>query len=397
MIEINKQVNKYISELMDDSEFIDFIENKSIIRVIDAKPGAGKTTVIQLLKGIKVLAVPTRALVNQLAKGDNCIGVLGGDSGDHEISRIRGIDPDACVTIVSTYDMTPNCIDILNDLDHDFQLVVDEFHCVAGEAAYRKAACKSIYGLFKRNKPILISGTVNHDTLNSMENAGMKVSLCSVTVKGTKQPAIHYSLIKVQFAADSIIQYLGSLGKKETAIVFVNDIKAINRVSDHCKHRGISHLVYTANSQQSPECMEFITTGDASKYQVILCTSALIQGVSIYTKITHALIVDTFYGSHPDKCVQFIYRMRNNTPKITHYRVGKEKNVPAKLGKHSDIITSIISGSKRCTPPKDEFDSVVFRHDLLFASAALNIPLSTKLFDDFGCKYVKNYGRIDTK
>lgn len=396
---LKKDVFNYATELLSDNDFNNFITASLYQRVIIGTPGIGKTTLIQSLKGIKLVAAPTRALAIQLISG-GCLGVMGksGALEEYPIENIKQLNKGDDCTIVCTFDMAPIVAEELAKRFLKFELIIDEFHCIAGEASYRMPACSNLYKLIKTKKAILISGTVNPDTLDAMEQFGAKIKVLHLTRMNRQNMRVEWHRQGKAGEIDHIAYFIDKLPLNKSGIVFINCEKSIEAMMRKCKDMNISALAYTKTTQESKACKTFLESGDASPYRVVFCTSALVQGVSITSHIDYALIVDNFYGTAPDKIVQFIYRMRNNTPHVLHIRKNRETSVDIsidaitkKIAIENELAVTYRDLMKKKSHDRNgvdkEFLEIVDRHDILMNGACDNANLATILFEEFGCDY----------
>lgn len=289
--------------------------------LIKSPTGSGKTT--SFVNGAKELtpdnpsryylfAVPTQALVDQIAVNESILGVRG--SIESIFKKVQAYHQAGKRVIVVTYDMASTTVDMLRRIKpfSSFSLIIDEYHNLIYGFNYRRQAIEELYKLRTLVKGYIgLSGTPD-DVLKSDFDKEVHIE-----TDYSKAPCSMWGAITYQSKNDeeaSLIQLLkqkAESGRK--LLVFIQNKDMIIRIRKILTKEGIKTRTVTSDSKKHNPAYKTIVEQSRfpEEIQVLLTTTVLSDGISILNENTDYECIAVCSMQSPNFNVAMIRQMSN--------------------------------------------------------------------------------------
>ncbi|PAV29258.1 hypothetical protein CIL05_12745 [Virgibacillus profundi] len=295
----------YEHETINITDFVSKNDAKQLLDrneklLVDSPTGSGKTTAfINAMKELAaedvsesnffILAVPTIALVDQLAKKHNLLPVK---SGDRTMFKSKGTlhnyTEKGNRVVVSTYDMTSRIVKFLrNEYNHfRFSITVDEIHKFVTDynKGYRYLAVRSLEGVSKEFEVVSyigLSGTPDEVYKNQFDKV--------IEFKKNNQasPAKSFRVFTYKDRKNEM-PYLIQLIKAYVLLadarllVFIQSKKAIKEIESVLNKNKIKAVSLTSDNKDKGMYKQLVEQETVNEdVQVILSTTVIADGINI--------------------------------------------------------------------------------------------------------------------
>ena len=305
------QAKRYVSEGIE--ELCQVIENNQRT-IIKAETGTGKTTAIvndfknRYPESRMILLAPLTAIVDQLRsayKNTDIVFLTGRDNAEmHRKARFSKF-------IVATYEQGAKHLKDEKKFDYIF---VDEVHQLFLANEYKTEVITDLNTSILKNenaKIIGLTGTPN----NLFRNLGFHI--CNIKTSATENVdlKVRYTNAKVH---QIVLNHIKAYGKAERYIFRVNEIQTINDLKNTLKRefkyreREIIVLHSTSEIKNSDAFKKLVSKGVFSKsIKVVLTTSIIDEGLSIYDKFYHSVFIETSFSPKAEPIKQYFARFRD--------------------------------------------------------------------------------------
>lgn len=382
--ELTVNVFKYLSECK-AQVFKVFDKEKRVL--LDAPTGTGKTFSIfdyANVSGKRLLfAVPTRPLVDQIAKEYNAYAVKGGLPSE-EMKAVLETAKEKKV-VVSTYDQVKRLIDgfdCVNDL-----LVIDESHNLVNHDFRKLNACEPVFqaaAMFEHC--IIISGTPNpffeclpnpFKRLRVNRSEKKDISLKPVFLE-TRKERLQYVLDQLTINREGPLQAVRLNNRDQL------DILEKMLIRNGFKPHEISKIYNRSELETDSNYLDIINKGALHPdVKILLSTCKINEGINLSNQIRKIYIIDEIC---PDAIIQFIGRFRK-AETLEVYFLCKEKTT-GNRETYQDIFGQLVGYSMAM---QKEFEAIRERETI---SHRLGLDLSICLDRPHGAT-VRNDGSID--
>lgn len=269
--------------------------------LVDSPTGSGKTT--SFLNAFKesqdssnhyyIFSVPTITLTEQCAIKEGVMGVKGQTK--DLFHKINTYIKKQNRVFVSTYDMTPVLIDMLQTMNEplkiSYTLVVDEMHKFVTDydKGYRyEAVCHLNVAGKKARSFVGLSGTIDDIYKNDFDKVihidnGNPASPCKEFVV--------YTYKKQKEALAELIKLIEIWSTKRRLLVFIQSKEKMMMIRDALRQNGINVRTISADSKKNPTYRQLVENETIEEnVQVVLSTSVIADGVNIKNSLEWEVI-----------------------------------------------------------------------------------------------------------
>lgn len=263
------------------------------------KVGCGGTTLAIESKEPYIVCVPFQSLVkNKIAQYPNdrytgeLLGVLEGVT-DYDIKRyLKRVD---LPKIIVTYDSLPKVLRVVNP--EDYNLLVDEYHILLTQYAFRSEAIDGVLKNFKRFKNYcFMTATPIEEEFILPELRGIRVE----RYDWDDTLNIQVTTVKCENVKASTCKLINSFlsGKVEgNAYIFVNSVKFIKEIVKGLKLSSENTRVIYSRFNNTNVGIPRGEVNDAPK-KINLLTSTCFEGCDIYDEEGKTFIVSDEHKTH---------------------------------------------------------------------------------------------------
>lgn len=262
--------------------------------LVDSPTGSGKTSSFikamlekekKQVKGRKqkhfyIFAVPTRALVKQIAK-DHKITHFQGEDNSRLFNRFLESVYKGKRVFVATYDKVDWLTAVIegNSPYNIFSIVVDEYHKLVNDLHYRKKAINGMLATTERAKNfIALSGTIHDIDKNSFDEV--------ITVKGGKRsPNKYLTIYEYENNTDSkaeLVEIVKGRLQHNRLLIYLQSKEEIKRLVELLRSRGVKAAGLDSNEKDS-DIYKHITDNSQipNEIDVLVTTSVIADGINI--------------------------------------------------------------------------------------------------------------------
>lgn len=290
------KVNKYIPTEVAKN----IIESRERV-LVDSPTGSGKTTsFLTAFKELQdssnhyyIFSVPTITLTEQCAIKERVMGVKGQTK--DLFKKINTYIKNQNRVFVSTYDMAPVLIDMLQTMNEplkiSYTLVVDEMHKFVTDydKGYRyDAVCQLNEAGKKARSFVGLSGTIDDIYKNDFDKVihidnGNPASPCKEFVV--------YTYKKQKEALAELIKLIEIWTTERRLLVFIQSKEKMMMVRDALRQHGINVRTISADSKKNPTYRQLVENETIEEgVQVVLSTSVIADGVNIKNSLEWEVI-----------------------------------------------------------------------------------------------------------
>lgn len=290
-----EQLNK-LSKVLTDNDF------PLGITYLNSPTNSGKTYMfINTLTGMRILLVPTKALVDQVAKEKGIAKCYEGFP-----------FPIGEPAVVMTYDQIGNFIKLVNEgkiKRQEYDLFVDEAHNLYTSYSYRKYTMNKVYNAFQNKlfrKVVLMSGTLKPEFLPKLK---VKKQINVVREEPEKQVC---HIIKTNDWQQFIRIKVKINGK---TIILLNDKKLAEEMANYFNEQGIkSQVLHTDNQEDYENQLLLLKEEMGSNIKVLFMTQLGVEGLNFNDEDIEQIIA---VGHHKSATLeQLTNRARKRKPKL---------------------------------------------------------------------------------
>ncbi|AHN24241.1 DEAD/DEAH box helicase [Lysinibacillus varians] len=279
----------------------DLIERKQRI-LVDSPTGSGKSTSFigaskQLASSdnykFYIFSVPTRALVEQLAKKHQVLSVKGETEGIYK--AIFAYQKAGNRVFITTYDMAANLMNCLEDWFPNkarFCLIVDEIHKYVTDysRAYRYEAITNLHDASLRATSFIgLSGTTN-DVLKSEFDAIVEID--NGRASSPCQEFAVYTYDKQKDAIPLLVQLIEAWTIRRKLLIYVQSKENLSKLYNLLRKRGIVTRTVSAAEKKNRTYKSLVENETVpDDVQVILATSVIADGLNIANNLEWECIV----------------------------------------------------------------------------------------------------------
>lgn len=269
--------------------------------LVDSPTGSGKTTsFLNAFKELQdnsnhyyIFSVPTITLTEQCAIKEGVMGVKGQTK--DLFKKINTYIKNQNRVFVSTYDMTPVLIDMLQTMNEpskiSYTLIVDEMHKFVTDydKGYRyEAVCQLNEAGKKARSFVGLSGTIDDIYKNDFDKVihidnGNPASPCKEFVV--------YTYKKQKEALAELIKLIEIWSTERRLLVFIQSKEKMMMVRDSLRQNGINVRTISADSKKNPTYKQLVENETIEEgVQVVLSTSVIADGVNIKNSLEWEVI-----------------------------------------------------------------------------------------------------------
>ncbi|OMQ24739.1 DEAD/DEAH box helicase family protein [Serratia oryzae] len=267
--DITLKPNQYLSDVINQINF------KDGLNLLIADVGTGKNHYFGKLKRTK-LVVPLNSIVVQSGSSNN-------------------IQDDNITTWNQIKKMMKNPEECKN-----WDLVIDEAHGMIADYGYKPSTIRLLVdacSMFRR--VILMSGTIRPEYFSGFSFE---------TIHRIRKPSKAKKQIQTYICKSKDVSLLNDLRKTKNKVIVLINNKELGEVIG--KLSGENYIVVNADRKNEPEVINLYSSGIMGKYDCIIGTNSIIEGLSLYDN--HDEIDVFIWGdTDPDRIEQVSNRFRN--------------------------------------------------------------------------------------
>ncbi len=328
LVYINEKRKNMVGDVISDSSF------PTGISILNSPTNTGKTFLFKhVLKNPRILIAPTKALVDQIASGDNSI----------EKCYDKMPFPVGSKVIVMTYDKVKsymNAVKIGKVDKQDYDLYVDEAHNLYSSFNFRSRTMETVYKSICElyfNKVVLMSGTMRDEFLPNL-----KVDK-KITIEKGDSMQQKCSIIKT----NSWVKHIkDSMNKDSLTLILLNNKNKGKELSSLLERDGYNAQLFNADNQKDVINQDMLNNEVVSSdVNALIFTSIGVEGLNIKNhKINKVFAV----GNHPSSVLE---QLKNRA------RIAKPELVVLKtINSHDDGYVRWIDVDKRIASAKKYVD-----------------------------------------
>lgn len=305
--------------------------------LINSETGSGKTRSLieNLPKGKRIIfIVPLVMLAQQvypIAINDNIdVALLSGTPDNKDVVKAK-----TCQFVIATQ---PNAASIMR-VSHTFDyIIIDEAHKNISAIGWQNSDLRKLEASKKLQinaKTIGITGTAT----NAFRF--MDLGYKTVDIQSSHSPIEVTQRIDNRLIATKIIkQFLDNYRKPEERVIFrINSTDTAHNIKRIIKEPV---LTLDRDSKETTEWKEIVENQTVSEnYKIIICTSVMDEGISLYDNIDHLVFIENSRDMLPESVKQFFARVRNANDRtnFVHYRLSPSNTIY--LDSYDDEISKL--------------------------------------------------------
>ncbi|MFD1391691.1 DEAD/DEAH box helicase, partial [Alkalibacillus flavidus] len=347
---------------------IDLLQKKNRI-LVDSPTGSGKTTsFIEAMKAKEsentsrhegkfkqfyIFAVPTNALVDQVAYHHDVLKIQG-QKDERLFRKFIEADRNHKRIIVATYDKIEWLASVIerNSAFNQFSIVVDEYHKLVFDLNYRNRAIKSMLEATRRARTfIALSGTTNDIDKNEFDEV-VKVTGCNGS---PNRDLVIYEYEKNKQSLAELATIVKNRSEHNRLLIFLQNMEQGELLKRLLKQEGVKSDIVNRHHKGKP-----IYQGISNEEQipdeidVLISTSVIADGVNLQNTNSHWEVITVcsnysdFYNASMIK--QISNRLRNLYDRFSLF-IQKDEREP----KQYNLEGAYHSALQRAKDLVDEF------------------------------------------